>query len=87
MGVTDLAKCTSASKTFLPSFALVSMKMALWSLAVFSPSSVLTHFLPAAHASILKSTLLAHSIMGIRFSLTSCKRNKENGKVGEFIRK
>ena len=75
--VTDLARCTRASKTFLPSFALVSMKMALWSLAVFPPSSVLTHFLPAAHASNLKSTLFAHSMIGIRFSATSCRRRRE----------
>lgn len=69
----SLARSTRLSRMLCPSLELVSMKMALCSLAVFSPSSAPTHRLPSACWPVLWSTLLPHKIIGIRFSDTSCK--------------
>merc|ERR1712013_356834 len=67
----SLASMTSESKMFLPSFELVSMKMALYSRAIFSPSSAPTHLLPSACPAVLWSTLLPQRMIGILFSDTS----------------
>lgn len=67
----SLASITNESRMFLPSLELVSIKIALYSLAIFSPSSAPTHLLPVACPAVLWSTLFPHRMIGILFSDTS----------------
>jgi len=72
----SLASSTRLSRMFWPSLLLVSMKIALYSRAIFSPSSAPTHLLPSACWPTRWSTLFPHRMMGILFSDTSWTHNK-----------
>merc|ERR550532_1805807 len=65
------ASITNESNMFRPSFELVSMNIALYSRAIFSPSSAPTHLLPSACPAVRWSTLFPQRIIGILFSETS----------------
>ena len=65
----SLASRTRESRMLWPSLELVSMKMALCSLAIFSPSSAPTHLLALSCCSVLWSTWPTNN----NFSLHSTK--------------
>ena len=67
---------TRASMTLFPSFVLVSRNIAWWCLASFSPFSVEITLWFRSIAAWRRSTLLAHNIIGMRFSATSYTRIK-----------